>query len=238
MGHGALAATVLHNCSTQMTSPTPVPPPGGVLKNLWIRDNICFLCLPEVNTSSHPCLGHSKFLNSPPIWSEWHHHHGKSCHRPMTAVGLRQRSDHNTSGKASQFGIQVKPDTLKVVEVSGAVLFQNTDLLVSFDSETWTAAFSVHNLLQLGSFNLCHSDITKPTLPLLSALQGPCEHPDHGKCWNGTSCTPGRFCTELIIHSGCSASLTNQPAFSTEISWGNAQRLRDSRWVCKLSTDC
>lgn len=41
--HGALAATALHNCSTQMTFPTPVPPPEEVLKNLWVRDNTCFL---------------------------------------------------------------------------------------------------------------------------------------------------------------------------------------------------
>lgn len=162
----------------------------------------------------------------------------KSCHRPMTAVGLRQWSDHNTSGNASQFRIQLKPETLEVVQVSGAVLFQNTDSLVCFDSETWTAAFSVHNRLQQGSFKLWHSDITKLTLPLLSALQGPCEHHDHGKCWNGTSCTPGRFCRELIIHSGCSASPTDQPALSTEINRGNAQRLRDIRWVCKCSSQC
>lgn len=130
---------------------------------------------------------------------------------------------------------------LEIVQGSRVEPLQNTHSLVSFDSETQTAAFSAHNLLQPGSFNLCHSDITKPTLavlPLLSALQGPCEHHNHGKRWNGTSCTPGRFCTELIIHSSCSASLTDQPALSTEINWGNTQRLTDSRWVCKLSTDC
>lgn len=54
----------------------------------------------------------------------------------MTAAGLRQWSDHNSSGKASQLGIQLKPDTLEVVQACGAVLFQNTNSLVSFDSET------------------------------------------------------------------------------------------------------
>lgn len=80
--------------------------------------------------------------------------------------------------------IRLKPDALEIVQGSRVEPLQNTHSLVSFDSETQTAAFSAHNLLQPGSFNLCHSDITKPTLavlPLLSALQGPCEHHNHGK---------------------------------------------------------
>lgn len=75
---------------------------------------------------------------------------------------MRQRSDHNPCGNANQLGLQLKSDTLKIVQDSGVVLFQNTHSLVSFDSETRTAAFSVHNLLHMGSFDLCHSDTTKP----------------------------------------------------------------------------
>lgn len=128
-----------------------------------------------------------------------------------------------------QFRSRLKSDTLEIVQASGVVLFQNTHSLAPLGSETWTTAFWVHSLLQRAA-------LTSATVTPTNS------HWQHrlcflrcrtlwaardAKCWNGTSRTPGRFPTELIIHSGCSASLTDQPAFSTEINWGNREAQRE-----------
>lgn len=142
---------------------------------------------------------------------------GRAATGPLLQLGSGSEwSDHNTSCNANQFGLQLKSDMLEIVHVRGVVLFQHTHSLVSFDAETWATAFSVHSLLQLGSFNLCHSDTNKPTLAapsLLPALEGPCEHHDHAKCWNGTSCTPGRFVqNSSFTQAAQQVWPTNQPS--------------------------